>query len=106
MPIRRDMKCTNFNRYGHTAARCWGKDVNGRRPAPPDGLRPRNTGLKPSAFVSRDENSTVAFAESDFTCLLSTSSPEKKTANAGSWLVDSGCSAHITFDRSLFVTYE
>ena len=24
----------------------------------------------------------------------------------GSWLVDSGCSAHITFYRSLFVTYE
>ncbi|CDF32368.1 unnamed protein product [Chondrus crispus] len=81
MPIRRDMKCTNCNRHGHTAARCWGKDVNGRRPAPPDGFR-------------------------DFTCLLSTSTPEKRAANARSWLVDSGCSAHITFDRSLFVTYE
>ncbi|CDF33464.1 unnamed protein product [Chondrus crispus] len=106
MPIRRDMRCTNCNRHGHTAARCWGKDVNGRRPAPPDGFRSRNPGMKPSAFVSRDETSTAAFAESDFTCLLSTSSPEKKAVNAGSWLVDSGCSAHITFDRSLFVTYE
>ncbi|CDF39897.1 unnamed protein product [Chondrus crispus] len=79
MPIRRDMRCTNCNRHGHTAARCWGKDVNGRRPAPPDGFRSRNPGMKPSAF---------------------------KAVNAGSWLVDSGCSAHITFDRSLFVTYE
>ena len=106
MPIRRDMKCTNCNRHGHTAARGWGKDVNGRRPAPPDGFRSRNTGLKPSAFVSRNENSTVAFAESDFTCLLSTSPPRPETTKSGSWLVDSGCSAHITFDRSLFVTYE
>ncbi|CDF39892.1 unnamed protein product [Chondrus crispus] len=78
MPIRRDMKCTNCNRHGHTAAHCWGKDVNGRRPAPPDGFRSRNTALK----------------------------PKNRAANARSWLVDSGCSAHITFDRSLFVTYE
>ncbi|CDF39891.1 unnamed protein product [Chondrus crispus] len=70
------------------------------------GFRSRNTALKPSAFVSRNDNSTAAFAESNFTCLLSTSTPEKRAANARSWLVDSGCSAHITFDRSLFVTYE
>ena len=106
MPIRRDMKCTNCNRHGHTAARCWGKDVNGRRPAPPDGYRSRNIGMKPSAFVSRDENSTAAFTESDFTCLLSTFPTQSKAEKYGSWLVDSGCSAHITFDRSLFVTYE
>ncbi|CDF39894.1 unnamed protein product [Chondrus crispus] len=51
-------------------------------------------------------SSPHAPALSNFTCLLSTSTPEKRAANARSWLVDSGCSAHITFDRSLFVTYE
>ena len=49
MPIRRDMKCTKCNRHGHTAARSWGKDVNGRRPASPDGYRSRNIGIKPIA---------------------------------------------------------
>ena len=98
MPIQRDMKCTNRNRHGHTAARCWGKYVNRRRLAPPDEFRSRNTGLKTCAFVSQNENST-AFAESEFTCLLLTSSLESETTNSGSWLVDSGCSAHITFDR-------
>ena len=106
MPNRSDMKCTNCNRAGHTAARCWGKDVNGRRPAPPNGFRLRTNNFKPSAFLSQNEYSTPALTENDFTCLLSTSSPGSKTANSVPWLVDSGCSAHITFDRSLFVTYE
>ncbi|CDF40427.1 unnamed protein product [Chondrus crispus] len=69
-----DYKCTNCGHTGHTATRCWGKDLNGRRPAPPSGYKP------PSHT-------------NDMEMLPS-------------WLVDSACTAHITYDRSLFATYE
>lgn len=32
-----DLQCTNCGRKGHSAQRFWGKDVNGRRPPPPQG---------------------------------------------------------------------
>ena len=104
-PIRREMKCTNCSRFGHTATYCWGKDVNGRRPPPPSRFRTRNNIQKPSAFVSQQEHSVEEPNEDDYTCLLSNSSamPSVPTSK---WLVDSGCSAHMTFDRSLFITYE
>ncbi|CDF34864.1 unnamed protein product [Chondrus crispus] len=80
-----DYKCTNCGHTGHTATRCWGKDSNGRRPAPPSGYKPRIV---------------------DFTCLMSKASHTNDMEMSPSWLVDSACTAHITYDRSLFATYE
>ena len=37
--VREKVVCTNCGRRGHTAPRCWGKDINGRRPDPPSGYR-------------------------------------------------------------------
>ena len=104
-PNRREMKCANCSRFGHTAPYCWGTDVNGRRPAPPNRFRTRNNTQKPSAFVSGQYHSTGEPHEDDYTCLLSNSSV-LKSVPASTWLVDSGCSAHMIFDRSLFITYE
>ena len=47
----RDYQCDNCGRRGHTAKFCWGKDSNGRRPAPPDGYVPRRGMQKNNAFV-------------------------------------------------------
>ena len=103
---RRDMKCTNCGRNGHTASHCWGKNIDGRRPSPPNKFQPRTVDKTPSAFVSQEDHPDPVVDEADFTCLISKTFPGNNTASTTSWIVDSGCSAHITFDRSLFVTYE
>ena len=44
-------KCTECRRNGHTADRCWEKDINGRRPTPPNGYRRKKPTRPANAFV-------------------------------------------------------
>ena len=104
-PNRREMNCTNCSSFEHTALYCWEKDVNGRRPAPPNRFRAGNNTQTPSAFVSQQYHSTGEPNEDDYSCFLCNSSVIKSVP-ASTWLVDSGCSAHVTFDKSFFITYE
>lgn len=101
-----DYKCTNCGHTGHTATRCWGKDLNGRRPAPPSGYKPRMSQRKQSAFVTQKPDPDMVVNSVDFTCLMSKASHTNDLEMLPSWLVDSACTAHITYDRSLFATYE
>ena len=118
-PIRR-RHCTNCGRDGHSAERCWGKDINGRRPAPPQGYRPppRNNRLtrpeKQSAFVGRtrevaQDNGTTDMPlidEAEYTCLMSKLVKSEAPRRSSSWIIDSACTSHMTFDRSAFISYE
>ncbi|CDF39664.1 unnamed protein product [Chondrus crispus] len=101
-----DYKCTNCGHTGHTATRCWGKDLNGRRPAPPSTYKPRMSQRKQSAFVTQKPDPDMVVNSVDFTCLMSKASHTNDMEMSPSWLVDSACTAHITYDRSLFATYE
>ena len=101
-----DYKCTNCGHMGHTAARCWGKDLNGRRPAPPNGYKSRFAQRKESAHVTKKNDPEMIVNDVDFTCLMAKVPQASKPAIASSWLVDSACTAHITFNRSLFATSE
>ena len=101
-----DYKCTNCGHMGHTAARCWGKDLNGRRPPPPSGYKSRMAQRKESAHVTKKSDPDIIVNNVDFTCLMSKVTHAKELVMSSSWLVDSACTAHITFDRSLFATYE
>ena len=105
--------CTNCGRTGHSAQRCWGKDVNGRRPSPPQGYRPNrrnenmNRGNKQSAFVGKscDVDDKPMIDELEFTCLMSKLVKSEATRRSCSWIIDSACTSHMTFDRNAFVSY-
>ena len=101
-----DYKCTNCGHTGHTATRCWGKDLNGRRPAPPSTYKPPISQRKQSAFVTQKPDPDMVVNSVDFTCLMSKASHTNDLEMSPSWLVDSACTAHITYDQSLFATYE
>ena len=106
------MVCNNCGHTGHTAPRCWGKDVNGRRPPAPPGYVPkgknRQDGSTTNGFVTTDivqPPSSTFISEADYTCLMTKIVNADLSARSSSWIIDSGCSAHITFDRSLFTSY-
>ena len=105
-----DWKCTNCGHTGHTATRCWGKDIDGRRPPAPTNYKSRNNNnnRKPSAFVSqqRDKSNIVVINDAGYTCLMTKISEGDVPLRSTSWLIDSACTAHMTFDRSTFVTYK
>ena len=106
----RDMHCTNCGCSGHTASHCWGKDINGRRPTPPTSYKSRkNQDRKPAAFVSheREEMLRVTFeSDQEYTCLMAIIEQSTVQSHSTSWLVDSACTAHMTFDRSQFSDYK
>ena len=110
--------CTNCGRDGHTAQRCWGKDINGRRPDPPrghhssrnDGVRRSkgqdSTRVKNSAMIGqfREIGSDSDDKEEEYTCLMSKAVKYGRNARL-SWIADSACTAHMTFDRAAFKKY-
>ena len=69
----------------------------------------KNQDRKPAAFVSneREEKPRVTF-ESDeaYTCLMAKIEQSTVQSHSISWLVDSACTAHMTFDRSQFSDYK
>ena len=101
-----DYKCTNCGHTGHKAARCWGKDLNRRRPPPPGGYKSRMAHRKESAHVIKKSDPDIIVDNVGFTCLMLKVTHAKKLGMCSFWLVDLACTAHITFDRSLFATYE
>ena len=95
-PYRRDRpKCNFCGRLGHVEAKCWKKHPH---------LYPykKTANKDPAAFVATEN-------EEDVVCLLAKhsknsddSTEPKKSRN---WYIDSGCSSHMTHDKSLFSSY-
>ncbi len=84
---RRRPFCTHCRRLGHIESKCWTKYPN---------LDPRNNGgpSKPALIASLSDEDPVV-------CLMANS----QNANLGKWVIDSGCSNHMTFNKSLFSYY-
>ncbi len=85
-------KCNHCGRMGHWEAKCWTKHPH---------MNPLNKN-KPTALVStspEDETPICLLAEHGN---LSTSSRHYES----DWYIDSGCSQHMTHDKSLFVSYD
>ena len=70
----------------------------------------RNNG---KALIAQQPNETDVTCENDFVCLLSKQPPHSialqsfihSTSSTGYWIIDSGCTSHVTHDRSAFVSY-
>ena len=95
-------RCKNCGNFGHTEEACWGKDINGQRP--PNPYKKSN-----AAFVGEHQtqtNDTKLLSESDYVCLMGRISGSSFPKGISSWITDSGCTAHICFDQSMFHEYE
>ena len=87
--------CTHCHKPGHTEAKCWKKHPH---------LNPHKKDKQETAFVatgSPEEDNHVV-------CLVAKHSQYATQAKAKSeidWVIDSGCSNHMTYDKSLFTSY-
>jgi len=85
--------------------------VNGRRPPAPSGyrgtkMRENNNVLLGTVNKVDDSCPNRVMNDSDYVCLMSKINDSGlKSLDSSSWIIDSGCSKHLTFDRSLFVSY-
>lgn len=61
---------------------------------------------KQPVLVTRQNDKNMIVNNVEFTCLMSKVARVKDTDTSTSWLVDSACTAHITFDMSWFETYK
>ncbi len=85
-PSRRRPYCNHCRRLGHVESKCWTKFPN---------LDPRNKGTaNPALIASHSDDDPVV-------CLMANS----LNADVGKWFIDSGCSNHMTFNKSLFLSY-
>lgn len=97
--------------WGPTTSRCWDHHVNARRPPLPYGYR--TNGLKNSranalvgeASKTCGQSRTAVLSDSKYACPTSKMKNTNYLSRASSWIVDSGATFHITFDKSLFVNY-
>lgn len=100
-----DHRCEKCGNLGHRASHCWGKDVSGKRPSNPkfaDGIKNKDSAL----LTEHGKDKESASCESDFVCIISKLRKSKYPKRASSWILDSGCTAHMIFEKSLFETYE
>ncbi len=89
---RRRPYCNHCKRLGHIEAKCWIKFPH---------LNPRanNQSDPKKVFIANhgDKDSVV--------CLMANYETSGEQPKFGKWFVDSGCSNHMTFNKSLFSSY-
>ena len=98
-------RCENCGTIGHSANHCWGKNVNGRRPPNPNSADRKQSNSN-ALVVDHNVEPNRVISQNDYVCLMSKINQSNYPKGASSWICDSGCTAHMTYDRSLFDTYE
>lgn len=91
-------RCSHCKRSGHTFEECY-MDGGGAEKRRPSWWVPRTTNMR-YAGVSHCEDNETAFTE--YEALLATNGSLTKKSG---WIIDSGCSTTVTWDRAVFRTY-
>ena len=88
VPNRERPRCTHCKKLGHTEPKCWKKYPH---------LNPHKKQQEVNAFVAsgKDDDPTEI-------CLLANHTKSRKLSD---WFIDSGCSNHMTHDKSLFSSF-
>ena len=84
--------CNFCKRTGHTESRCWAKFPH----------------LNPSRNNRPSSNPALIANQSDedpVVCLMAKYENSSEPRNSDKWFVDSGCSNHMTFNKSMFSSY-
>lgn len=95
--------CDYCHKDGHTEPYCWKKQREER-------ARAKNTKAKVAIAAGSKQSKTAVRCDTDsdsddFLCLI-THAASRSAASSKVWHIDSGATAHMTFDRSLFETFE
>ena len=82
--------CNYCKKIGHVEAKCWKKNPH---------LNPhkRNTPT-PALIAQKNEDDPVI-------CLMAKYESSDELPKSGNWFIDSGCSNHMTYDKSMFSSY-
>lgn len=104
-------KCTHCGRTNHTEPYCWQK--YGRPSRSRSNNKPRTStnlslgqGNIGSMAAVATETEPSNEEEKEYVCLLSANSDSAKSVQiASTWYIDSAATSHMTFDRSMFVSY-
>jgi hypothetical protein len=89
-------KCFNCNKPGHRAADCRAARASGRVGTGPLATPRGRQGISPPP-----EQPVLQAIETSWMATTSLNAP----TNNHAWVVDSGCSRHMTFDREVFTEY-
>ncbi len=85
--------CDFCKKLGHIESKCWKKYPH---------LNPRNKkaidAVKPALIANQGD-------EDPLVCLMAKHQTSSQGAGSGSWYIDSGCSNHMTYDKTIFLSY-
>jgi len=86
-------KCNHCGKPGHTVDKCWKK-----HPHMNPHTRKNLSNMRPAFVATRSNGDPGAI------CLIGENIDSKNESNTNEWLIDSGCSNHMTYNKSLFTT--
>ena len=89
---RRRPYCHHCKQHGHFESRCWTKYPH------LDPIHRNSSSAKPALIANQSD-------EDPFICLMAKYENSSEPKRSNKWFVDSGCSNHMTFNKSLFSSY-
>jgi len=93
-----DVVCGYCKKKYHTESTCWKKHPH---------LRPKRGKQNQTGMVANAPDNSEAHDEESYVCLMAGKmNPTASRASAAEWIIDSGATAHICHDRSMFCTIE
>lgn len=96
----------NCGRNRYIANHCLEKDVKGRRSTSSEGFKKNPQKNKDNHFLGMGGGDESCVFGDEYIRVMARIVSSIYPEGASSWVVDPGCTSHIKFHRSLFVTYE
>lgn len=97
-------KCGHCGKEGHPSERCYKKFPD----LAPEGWhrKPKKDQSKSTALVTDQPSAVKVMDEKNLFCLMAKVRESNVQKESNFWLIDSGCTSHMTFDRSAFSSYK
>ena len=104
--------CVHCGKHGNSS-KCYIKYPHLAPRGHPARAHLNETNNDTKALVAVQSANTTSPSENDFVCLLGMSTIQivalrsflHSASSSGHWIINSGCTSHVTFDRSAFASY-